>query len=122
MAQGDIAAAKQYLAAAGDKESKESAGIISLQEGNYQQAKANLSGYNLAVAELCDNNIAVQRVLSPMLKPDADYVRAIIANREGDSDKAIAYLKISIATDSSFKVKAENDIEFYDLLKTNSLE
>ncbi|MDY3979415.1 MAG: hypothetical protein SOZ00_05275 [Tidjanibacter sp.] len=123
LAQGDIAAAKQYLAAAGDKESKESAGIISLQEGNYQQAKANLSGYNLAVAELCDNNIAgAKSAIANVEGPDADYVRAIIANREGDSDKAIAYLKSAIATDASFKAKAENDIEFYDLLKTNSLE
>lgn len=122
VAMGDYTAAKQFLASAGDKASKEAEGTIALSEGNYQQAKKDLTGYNLAIAELCDNNIAgAKAAIADAKGADADYVRAIIANREGDTAKALAYLKSSIAADPSFKAQAQNDIEFYDLLQANPL-
>lgn len=118
LAMGDLENAKKYLAGADAEAVKATEGALALAEGNYQEAKTKLTGYNLAVAELCDNNVEGAKVAIADVKgADADYVRAIIANREGDADKAAAYLKSAIAAKPELKAQAENDIEFYELMQ-----
>ncbi len=122
VAMGDMEAAKQYLAGVESEAAKANKGAIALAEGNYQEAKANLKGYNLAVAELCDNNIeAAKAAIAEVKGADADYLRAIIANREGETEKAVAYLKSAVAAKPALKAQAENDIEFAALLAENAL-
>lgn len=123
LAMGDLEAAKKYLAGAANSEAaKATEGALALAEGNYQEAKGKLTGYNLAIAELCDNNLeAAKAAIAEVKGADADYVRALIANREGDADKALAYLKSAIAAKPELKAQAENDIEFYELLQANQL-
>lgn len=122
VAQGDLEAAKKYLEGIENEAAKANRGAIALAEGNYQEAKANLKGYNLAIAELCDNNIeAAKAAIAEVKGADADYVRAIIANREGDTAKAVAYLKSAVAAKPELKAQAENDIEFAALLAENAL-
>ena len=122
VAQGDLEAAKKYLEGVETEAAKANRGAIALAEGNYQEAKANLKGYNLAIAELCDNNIeAAKAAIAEVKGADADYVRAIIANREGDTAKAVAYLKSAVAAKPELKAQAENDIEFAALLAENAL-
>lgn len=118
LAMGDLEEAKKYLASADAEAVKATEGALALAEGNYQEAKTKLTGYNLAVAELCDNNIeGAKAAIAEVKGADADYVRAIIANREGDVEKATAYLKAAIAAKPELKAKAENDIEFYELMQ-----
>ena len=122
VAMGDWEAAKKYLAGVESEAAKANKGAIALAEGNYQEAKANLKGYNLAVAELCDNNIeAAKAAIAEVKGADADYIRAIIANREGETEKAVAYLKSAVAAKPALKAQAENDIEFAALLAENAL-
>ncbi len=122
IATGDLEAAKKYLAGVEGEAAKANKGAIALAEGNYQEAKANLKGYNLAVAELCDNNIeAAKAAIAEVKGADADYIRAIIANREGETEKAVAYLKSAVAAKPALKAQAENDIEFAALLAENAL-
>ncbi len=119
LAMGDLENAKKYLAGADAEAVKATEGALALAEGNYQEAKTKLTGYNLAVAELCDNNVeGAKAAIADVKGADADYVRAIIANREGDADKAAAYLKSAIAAKPELKAQAENDIEFYELMQT----
>ncbi|MBO7300022.1 MAG: hypothetical protein J6U53_01275 [Tidjanibacter sp.] len=121
-AMGDIEGAKNYLKGANAEAVKATTGAVALAEGNYQEAKANLNGYNLAVAELCDNNIeGAKAAIAEVKGAEADYVRAIIANREGDADKALAYLKSAVAAKAELKAQAQNDIEFYELLQTSEI-
>ena len=117
LAAGDIEAAKKLLANAQNEAAKAHLGAIALAEGNYQEAKANLTGYNLAVAELCDNNIAAAKAAIAEVKgADADYLRAIIANREGNTTEATKYLNAAIAAKPELKAQAANDIEVAGLL------
>lgn len=122
LAMGDLEAAKKYAGSANAEAVKATEGAIALAEGNYQEAKAKLNGYNLAIAELCDNNIeGAKAAIAEVKGAKADYVRAIIANREGDTDKAAAYLKAAVAAEPELKAQAQNDIEFYELLQTVEL-
>ena len=122
LAMGDVEGAKKYLAGANEEAVKATQGALALAEGNYQEAKANLNGYNLAIAELCDNNVeGAKKAIAEVKGADADYVRAIIANREGDADRAAAYLKSAVAAKPELKAQAENDIEFYELMQTIEL-
>ena len=122
LAMGDLETAKKYLAGADAEKVKATEGALALAEGNYQEAKGKLTGYNLAIAELCDNNVeGAKAAIAEVKGADADYVRAIIANREGDADKAQAYLKSAVAAKPELKAQAANDIEFYELLQTNEL-
>ena len=122
LAMGDLESAKKYLSSADAEAVKATQGALALAEGNYQEAKANLNGYNLAIAELCDNNVeGAKKAIAEVKGADADYVRAIIANREGDADKAAAYLKSAVAAKPELKAQAQNDIEFYELLQTIEL-
>lgn len=122
LAMGDLETAKKYLAGADAEAVKATEGALALAEGNYQEAKGKLTGYNLAIAELCDNNVeGAKAAIAEVKGADADYVRAIIANREGDADKALAYLKSAVAAKPELKAQAANDIEFYEFLQTNEL-
>lgn len=122
LAKGDLETAKKYAASANEEAVKATEGAIALAEGNYQEAKAKLTGYNLAIAELCDNNIeAAKAAIAEVKGADADYVRAIIANREGDAEKAAAYLKSAVAAKPELKERAQNDIEFDELLESVEL-
>jgi Flp pilus assembly protein TadD/outer membrane protein OmpA-like peptidoglycan-associated protein len=117
VAMGDLEAAKKYLAGVESEAAKANKGAIALAEGNYQEAKANLTGYNLAVAELCDNNIAAAKAaLAEVKGADADYLRAIIANREGNTAEATKFLNAAIAAKPELKAQAANDIELVGLL------
>ncbi len=117
LAAGDVEAAKKLLGNAQNEAAKAHLGAIALAEGNYQEAKANLTGYNLAVAELCDNNIAAAKAaLAEVKGADADYLRAIIANREGNAAEATKFLNAAIAAKPELKAQAANDIELVGLL------
>ena len=50
---------------------------------------------------------------------DADYLKAVIAMREGNSSAAMSNLKSAVAKDPSMKDQAVNDVEFAKLFGTS---
>ena len=119
LAQGDVAEAKKYLSSLNTKDAKSNMALVALAEGNYSEATKGLSGYNLAVAEVANGNLAkAKTALAKEKSADADYLRAVIAMREGDSKAAVANLKSAFSKDKSLKEKAKTDVEFAKLFGT----
>jgi Flp pilus assembly protein TadD len=117
LAMGDLESAKKYLSSADAEAVKATQGALALAEGNYQEAKTKLTGYNLAIAELCDNNIeGAKEALKGVKFADADYLRAIIAIKEGDANDAISYLQKAIKAKPELKETAKNDITFTEII------
>ena len=119
LAQGNVAEAKKYLSSLNTKDAKRNMALVELAEGNYSEAAKGLSGYNLAVAEVANGNLAkAKTALAKEKSADADYLRAVIAMREGDSKAAIANLKSAFSKKKSLKEKAKTDVEFAKLFGT----
>lgn len=111
--QGDFATAKKYFSALNTKDAKANMALVALTEGKYAEAAKGLSGYNLAVAEVCNGNLAkAKSALANEKSAKADYLKAIIACKEGDTKGTIANLKSSFAKDASLKAKAKSDVNF----------
>lgn len=119
LAQGNVAEAKKYLSSLNSKDANANKSLVALAEGNYAEATKGLSGYNLAVAEVCNGNLSkAKSALANEKSADAEYLRAVIAMREGDTKAAMANLKSACAKDSALKAKAKTDIEFAKIFGT----
>ena len=106
LANGNINKAQQYAAAA-DAKTKS---LISAAQGNYSTAAATLSGYNAAIANTMNNDLtAAKKAISADASAKADYLRAVIASKEGDLETAKAQLKSAVAKDASLVEKAKKD-------------
>ncbi|MBQ8580975.1 MAG: tetratricopeptide repeat protein, partial [Alistipes sp.] len=107
LANGNTAAAKKYAAAA-DGEAK---AAVAAAEGNYQAAAAQLEGYNAAIAYVMNNDLAAaKKALANEVSADADYLRAVIAAKEGQVAQAKAQLKSAIAKAPELAEKAAKDV------------
>ena len=68
---------------------------------------------------MANGNLAkAKTALAKEKSADADYLRAVIAMREGDSKAAIANLKSAFSKKKSLKEKAKTDVEFAKLFGT----
>ena len=107
-AEGDVAKAEGYAANA----SAETKALVAAAKGNYTAAAQTLkSGYNAAIAQLQNGNIAAaKQCIASDMSAKADYLRAVIACKEGDVNGAKAQLNSAISKDASLKAKAANDI------------
>lgn len=115
MLQGDVAKARQYFAGANGQ----TKGLVALANGDYTTAIKTLDGYNLAVAEVANGNLAnAKAAIANDNSAKAEYLKAVIASREGDTKAAVSYLKSSFAKDPSLKAKAQNDANFAKLFGT----
>jgi len=116
---GDVAAAKSYISALSTADARNSQALITLQEGNYAQAARTLTGYNGAVAAVCNNDLArAKQLIANDNSAKADYLKAVIAMREGNSSAAISNLRSSIAKDPSLREAARQDVEFAKIFGT----
>lgn len=107
LANGKVDEAKQYAASA-DAETKS---LLAAAEGNYQQAASTLKGYNAAVANVMnDNYTSAKAQLNGDTTAAADYLRAVIAAKEGDLQTAKAQLKSAVSKDSTLAEKAAKDV------------
>ena len=112
LANGNITKAQQYAAAA-DAKTKS---LISAAQGNYSTAAATLSGYNAAIANTMNNDLtAAKKAISADASAKADYLRAVIASKEGDIATAKAQLQSAVAKDASLAVKAAKDVNLANL-------
>ncbi len=107
LANGKTAEAKKYAAAA-DAEGK---AALAAAEGNYKAAAAQLEGYNAAIAAYMNNDLAAaKKAIAKDASADADYLRAVIAAKEGDVATGKAQLKSAIAKNPELAKKAEKDV------------
>lgn len=118
IAQGDLATAKKYLAGLNSEEATMNKGLVALKEGDYVAATRDLEGYNLAVVEVLNGNYAnAKAALGDMTCADAEYLRAIIAVREGDCQGAMGYLRNAVAKNPELKEAAKKNVEFAPLFE-----
>ena len=112
LANGNVAKAQQYATAA-DAKTKS---LIAAAQGSYSAAASTLSGYNAAVASTLNNDLtAAKKALSSETSAKADYLRAVIASKEGDLETAKAQIKSAIAKDASLAQKAVKDVNLANL-------
>ena len=112
LANGNVAKAQQFAAAA-DAKTKS---LISAAQGNYSAAAATLEGYNAAIASTLNNDLsAAKKAIAAETTAKADYLRAVIASKEGDLETAKAQLKSAIAKDATLAAKAVKDVNLANL-------
>ena len=107
-AEGDVVKAEGYAANA----SAETKAMVAAAKGDYATAAQTLkSGYNAAIVNLQNGNLsAAKQCIASDMSAKADYLRAVIACKEGDLNGAKAQLNSAVSKDASLKAKAEKDI------------
>ena len=112
LADGNVAKAQQYAAAA-DAKTK---AMLAAAQGSYSAAASTLEGYNAAIANTMNNDLtAAKKAITADASAKADYLRAVIASKEGDLETAKAQLKSAISKDASMAAKAANDVNLSNL-------
>lgn len=114
LANCNTAEAKKYAAAA-DKETK---AAMAAAEGDYKTAANGLTGYNAAIALVQSNDLAgAKKAIAKDNSAEADYLRAVIAVKEGDLKTAEAQLKSAVSKNADLAAKAEKDVLLKELKK-----
>ena len=104
---GNTEAAKSYAANA----SKETQALAAAAEGNYAAAQSQLEGYNAALAATMNADYtAAKQFVANDTTAKADYLRAVIAVKQGDFTTATAELKSAIAKDASYAERCKEDV------------
>ena len=107
LANGKTEEAKKYAAGA-DAASK---AAMAAATGDYAAATNGLTGYNQAIAAYMNNDLATaKRAIAKDTSAEADYLRAIIANREGDAATSKAQLQSAISKNPALAAKAAKDV------------
>ena len=108
---GDLAAAQKAFAAAGDTENQ---AVVDILNGNYAKAAAALKGtnsFNEALADVLTGNLSAASAALKCNCPKSEYLRAIIAARQGNKAEVAAHLAKAAECDA-LEARAEKDIEF----------
>lgn len=112
LANGNVAKAQQYASAA-DAKTKS---MIAAAQGNYSAAASTMTGYNAAIANTMNNDMtAAKKAIASDYSAKADYLRAVIASKEGDLEGAKSLLRSAIAKDSTLAEKAAKDVNLSNL-------
>ncbi|MCM1151127.1 MAG: tetratricopeptide repeat protein [Alistipes sp.] len=107
LANGNTAEAKKYAQSA-DAEAK---AAMAAAQGDYKAAANTLEGYNAAVACVMNNDLpAAKKAIAKDNSADADYLRAVIAAKEGDLNTANAQLKSAVSKNPALAEKAAKDV------------
>ena len=112
-AEGDVAKADTYAANA----SAEAKALIAAAKGDYATAAQTLrSGYNAAIVNFQNGNLsAAKKCIASDNSAKADYLRAVIAVKEGNVNNAKAQLNSAISKDASLAAKAKKDVNLVSL-------
>lgn len=104
---GNTEAAKSYTANA----SKQTQALAAAAEGNYAAAQSQLDGYNAALAAAMNADYtAAKQFIANDESAQADYLRAIIATKQGDMAAATAELKSAIAKQPAYAERCKKDV------------
>ena len=112
MRQGKLEEAAKYLKAANTPEAKANLAAIDILNGDYYEAATKLAGTgdeNEALAYILTDQLGKASDALKCKCPHASYLKAIVAARKGDVDRAKAELENAGA---EFAKRAETDIEF----------
>ena len=114
LSNGNTAEAKKYAQAA-DAQSK---AALAAAQGDYKSAANGLEGYNAAIAQVMNNDLAgAKKSIAKDNSAEADYLRAVIAAKEGDLTAAEAQLKSAISKNPKLADKAAKDVNLKSLAK-----
>ena len=87
-------------------------------EGDYKAAAKGLKGYNEAIALVQANDLAgAKKAIAKDNSAEADYLRAVIAAKEGDLKTAEAQLKSAVSKNPELAQKAAKDVNLKALNK-----
>ena len=85
-------------------------------KGEYAAASKNLEGYNAAIVQVQEGNLAAAKnSIANDESAKADYLRAVIAAKEGNVEAAKAALQTAISKDASLAKKAAKDVNLASL-------
>lgn len=114
MANGKTAEADKYLQAA-DANTKAMAAAV---KGDYSSAAKQLEGMNAAIAYVMNKDYtAAKNAIAKDNSADADYLRAVIAKKEGDLATAKAQLNSAVAKNPALAQKAASDVNLKGVLE-----
>lgn len=114
LANGKTNEAKKYAQAA----NAQAKAAIAAAEGDYKAAAKSLEGYNAAVVAVMNNDLsAAKKAIAQDTSADADYLRAVIATKQGDLKTAEAQLKSAVSKNPALAQKAAKDINLKALWK-----
>jgi len=112
---GDNNAAAAAFSKSSLKEAQYNLGVLDILNGNYADAAAKLNGaasFNEALVNILNDNLdAASRILGDAQCPCKNYLKAIIAARQGNVEAANAALETA-SQNEALAERAENDIEF----------
>ncbi len=113
MREGDYNAAAEYFAYANNETSVENAAVIDVLDGEYKAAAQKLAGkkgYNAALVALLNGNNAPAAALECEC-PQAAYLRAVAAARQGNADAVKTNLEAASKCEKLAE-RAAKDVEF----------
>ena len=107
LAMGETDKAAQYAKGA----NAEVKALAAAAQGEYSTAANNLEGYNAAIAQVQEGNLAAAKAsLNADQSAKADYLRAVIAAKEGNISAGKAALQSAGEKDPSLAKKAAKDV------------
>lgn len=107
LANGNVEEASKYLQAANGN----TKAMAAAAQGDYATAVKNLDGQNAAIAYIMEENYtAAKSAIVKDASAEADYLRAVIAQKEGDAATAQAQLKSAVAKNPAMAEKAAQDV------------
>lgn len=132
LANGDEEKAKEYFTKAknmgGSEEAGYNLGVLNIKNAEYPQAVANFGStptFNKALAELLNkNNGGAKSTINSVESDEAavDYLKAVIAAKNGSKDEAISNLKEACKKDASWKDYAKTDEEFLQYFEDDAFK
>ena len=112
LANGNVDEAKKYLQAA----NAQTKGMAAAAQGNYTEAAKNLKGMDAAIAYTMNKDYAAaKKAIAGETSADADYLRGVIAAKEGDTRTAEAQIRSAIQKNPSLAQKAATDVNLKGL-------
>lgn len=116
----DYAEAAKCFEKSGNAQAKENLVILDIIKGDYAaaaKAAKSMKGQNAAVALVLNNELDAASAAVTCKCGKADYLRAVIAARKGNTEEAGKYLASAISKNPEFKERADKDIELAALAK-----
>ena len=112
---GDYSEAARLFLASNNDEAKVNQGALNILTGNYEKAAAQLAGSkgcNSALAYLLNGQLDKASEALKCQCPKSNYIRAIIAARQGNATDVKKYLDLVAKDDPELAARAEKDVEF----------
>lgn len=119
LSEGKKAEAAKFFAASNTQEAKYNKGLVELANGNYSAAVGSLNGYNKGLAQLLNGDVAAAKATLGSVKGwRSDYVKAVIAAREGDAGAFLTNLKGALAQGgATAKQLAKTEVNFVNFFE-----